>query len=151
MASRLRRLGVRLFAVGIDGRIDRVELRAIATNPDDTHFYYVRLPTMVAGLTSRISTDLCNDLRRKAQRVALPLYYFICMPTCSINISICYSMLHFILIYFFLRYYHRPIFVSDNSQVLTSFSLKLVSWTVPFRDVSRISKMEVFITRSWQQ
>ena len=64
IASRLRRQGVRLFTVGVDGQIDRVELRAIATNPDSDHFFHANQPEGLVDLANNVTKRLCRDLKR---------------------------------------------------------------------------------------
>ncbi len=62
LAHKVRKRGTRLFTVGINGRVDRVELKAIATDPDIQHFFYTPEEDKLMTLVNKIVPELCSDI-----------------------------------------------------------------------------------------
>ncbi|KAK2189964.1 hypothetical protein NP493_92g03037 [Ridgeia piscesae] len=61
-ADRVKRDGVRMFAIGITEFVRKSELEAIASDPVEDHVMYVSQFGQVEELTSRLIWKICNDV-----------------------------------------------------------------------------------------
>ena len=61
-ADRVKRDGVRMFAIGITEFVKRSELEGIASDPVEDHVMYVSQFGQVEDLTSRLIWKICNDV-----------------------------------------------------------------------------------------
>jgi len=84
--SGIRRTSIQVYAIGI-GRINRRELQAIASDPDDEHVFILRSYLDAAGFVDFLSVTTCDskwNYNLMTCRIVLKILiielFFLCVP-----------------------------------------------------------------------
>ena len=59
-AAKLRYAGATVFSIGVGSDVNEKELKAMATDPDDTHVFTVTNFTSLDNITEKLSQKTCQ-------------------------------------------------------------------------------------------